>query len=729
MNPNFIKLKTVIRKSVFLAGVGFVSILGQVVILRELSEAFFGIELIYILSLGAWLLGTAIGAVIGKKSSFPNRRNIKNLFFLFALILPADILFIRGIRKIFGAVPGAFMPFTEQILGLLAALIPLSIITGLLFQWTAKLFISEKETLAKAYSFESAGGVIGGLTSTLLLSAGLQNFTLALLCSSVSMSIFFYASSNKLKFTFKISLIVAALIFIVLFASSRSIDRWMTSWNYEGAAESLDTPYNRITITSAAGQYCVFEDGALCYESEGVSAEEFVQLSTLQTNRLNSVLVLGGGFHGIIFELLKLPVDKINYVEINRPMTKLLMDYLPAEIYNSLLNKKVKITYDDPRKYLNNKKLFDVILINMPEPTSAQTNRFYTKEFFSECSMNLAPKGIAAFKIQSSENLWTSALQNRNSSIYNALKISFKNIIVLPGTRNIFIASNDSLTGDTKVLIDRFNSRQVSAKLVSPPYISYIYSNDRFAEIQNILSTNGTEANSDFKPACYGLTISIWLSKFFPQLNSSTGVFSSAAKSLMLIAIAAVLILLIYLKGKYVKAKRAALVFGAGFIGMVMETLLLILYQTKNGILYRDIGALLMMFMLGLSLGAFAVDNLFISERNIKPTLAGRILILIFFAANLGAYFLEGSEYFSGIIPIGFALLLDGFFVSGIFAYASLNKIENQAEQVKPLYSADLIGGCVGSVASSLFLIPVLGLPATLLILAALTLYLMSFLA
>ena len=52
---------------VLLLAVGFVSILAQVVLLRELSVAFYGIELIYILAIGVWLLCTAAGAAIGRQ--------------------------------------------------------------------------------------------------------------------------------------------------------------------------------------------------------------------------------------------------------------------------------------------------------------------------------------------------------------------------------------------------------------------------------------------------------------------------------------------------------------------------------------------------------------------------------------------------------------------------------------------------------------------------------------
>ena len=49
----------------WLLAVGLVTILGQVVLLRELNVAFYGSELIYILAMGMWLLWTAVGAALG----------------------------------------------------------------------------------------------------------------------------------------------------------------------------------------------------------------------------------------------------------------------------------------------------------------------------------------------------------------------------------------------------------------------------------------------------------------------------------------------------------------------------------------------------------------------------------------------------------------------------------------------------------------------------------------
>jgi len=62
--------------------VGLISILGQVVLLRELTVAFYGVELIYTLALGVWLLCSACGALIAQRIKNPSLFRINLLFFL-----------------------------------------------------------------------------------------------------------------------------------------------------------------------------------------------------------------------------------------------------------------------------------------------------------------------------------------------------------------------------------------------------------------------------------------------------------------------------------------------------------------------------------------------------------------------------------------------------------------------------------------------------------------------
>ena len=143
---------------------------------------------------------------------------------------------------------------------------------------------------------------------------------------------------------------------------------------------------------------------------------------------------------------------------------------------------------------------------------------------------------------------------------------------------------------------------------------------------------------------------------------------------------------------------------------------MIILYQTKNGILYRDIGLLLMMFMLGLSIGAIIVHRLFKIKKIINYKLVGYILIITFTFMIFLIYLLTKYNLLHNLLTVSIFLLLTGIFVAGIFAFASLYNTNNQIEQVKPLYSIDLIGGSFGAIVASFIFIPVFGILSTSLI-------------
>jgi len=90
------------------------------------------------------------------------------------------------------------------------------------------------------------------------------------------------------------------------------------------------------------------------------------------------------------------------------------------------------------------------------------------------------------------------------------------------------------------------------------------------------------------------------------------------------------------------------------------------------------------------------------------------VLLLVAFClvcATTGA--MIALSVHAGILPIAFLLAAAGFLVAGIFAYASLHNIDDQKKIVSPLYAADLIGGCLGSLLGSLVFIPLAGMDIT----------------
>ena len=690
---------------------GLVSILGQVALLRELGVASYGIELILILAMSVWMLGTGIGALVGKFIKSEYSHAIPLGWLAGAILFPLELLFVRSLRIIFGGVPGSFLPFGPQMLGILITALPPGLLMGLLFQQCARKSTAAGGTLASAYAIESMGSVIGGILSALLLYWNFSNLGAiigcGLLCAGSGVK-----DKDKAKVkaktrggSFFILTLALTLAFIFCLTDLRSIDLGLTRWSHPNLVDSRDSPYGRVTITKLEGQYSIFENDALSFETEGTTAEEFAHLTALQRPAPKTVLILGGGIDGTALEILKYRPKSVVYVELNRAVIELAFKYFPDSLTTPLKSQPVSLSFSDPRRYLLGAPRFDLILVGMPEPASLQANRFYTQEFFSLCAQHLEPSGVLGFRQPSAENYWTPALLTRNASIYGALKTAFADAVVLPGTMNIFIASNASLPHDPESIISNFDALQLKTRLISPAYIRYLYTNDRFFWINRTLHETQAPVNSDDRPICFRWTVLIWLSKFFPRLFYGLDKWIVGALAVLLLSIFAVVF--VSLKARSDIPRKVVSVGLAGFAGMALETALIFHYQTKCGALFRDLGLLITLFMAGLALGAAMVNR----ARSLKVV---RIIVVGMPLAVLLIYAGLKSEVIGGLIPVGTALTFAGFFVAAVISHASRAGISEPVRIISPLYAADLIGGCIGGIVGSLWLIPEVGITLTM---------------
>jgi spermidine synthase len=707
--------------------VGFISILGQTVLLRELNVALYGVDLIYLLALGTWLLWSAAGSMVSRRRWHPSPDLIGRLLILFSILLILDVAFVRSIRLLFSAVPGAFLPFHLQILSMSISLLPIGLLSGLLFQKTAAMYLAEQHSLARAYAVESVGGLVGGLWATVSLKLGMQNLAVAILCSLAAVAATLFSSrKERARLRPAIPVLTCCLLLAVL-AKSNVLDGAMTAWTHPQLVESRDSPYSRVTITRSGDQVSVFENDALSFETEGTAAEEFVHLAALQNPDPERVLLLGGGIEGGVKEILQHRPMLVDYVELNAVLLAMVRPYLSPDVKKALNAEGVTVKTDDPRRFLDAAQEYDLILAGMPEPTSGQANRYYTAEFFRQCARRLPRAGVLAFRIPSAENLWTPQLTRRNASIYWALKTAFADVVVLPGVSNLYLASAAPLPRDPEILVARFDSRGIRSRIVSGPYIRYLYRNDRFTQVARTLGENRLNANTDEQPVCYQYTAVLWLSKFFPRLAMlDLSLLWPADEGFpRILWVPALLLLALFLAGRSRTLIRRVLLAGvAGFIGMALETLLILHYQVKSGVLYQDIGALLMCFMAGLALGAFAVDkHSTLPFRGLRTLRSwGAFLLAGFVLLSLVIGYRVRAGSMGGQAETAILLSFTGFLVAGVFAFASLHEVKDQRVVIAPLYCADLIGGCVGCLASSLILIPLAGLSFTALLMSPLSL-------
>jgi len=398
------------------AVLGAISLLGQVVLLRELTVAFYGSELVILLGVGLWLLGTGAGAACGHWGSRARSGALALGLPAFALLLPLLLVFARASRLLLGGVLGAYFDFPTQLLLMLAIMLPCALLCGWMFAQAARWATERGRTLAAAYAAECAGGLLGGAAATGLLALGVGNLDQALACGALAAATALSFPKGRVAAALGIVLLGIGLVFSAL------LEHTTTAWNHPDLLRSRDTPYGRVSVERRGEQLVVFVDDALAWENEGTAAEEFVQLTALQVPVPQRVLVLGGGAAGLVLEARRLRPTQLVYVESDRALLQLLRA-LPNDLGlgPSGEGPAPEVLVADPRRTLRSVHGFDLILVGAPEPSSGRDNRFYTREFFKSCAQALAPGGVVALRLSGGQNVWTPMRLGQIAGIQRAL--------------------------------------------------------------------------------------------------------------------------------------------------------------------------------------------------------------------------------------------------------------------------------------------------------------------
>jgi hypothetical protein len=396
---------------------------------------------------------------------------------------------------------------------------------------------------------------------------------------------------------------------------------------------------------------------------------------------------------------------------MDRRAVDLVSAFLPEGDRAALRDARVERYFLDPRRFLEGAGSYDLILSAAPAPGSGESNRLFTREFFSLCGEHLTAEGVLALRLPSSENQWTKTLASRNASVFGALRAVFPQTLVLPGTSDLVLASPRPLVRDPRILAERWHARRIPARLVSPEYITYLLTNDRVASAESVLARTRAPQNTDARPACYPFTMLLWLSKFFPALGNV-----SLSGTLPWYGVALIPFLL---AGTAVPARRrntlrrVLFVGSAGFAGMLLEGALLLAYQARRGALYQDLGLLLTCFMGGLCLGAWGMGCWWRRKES------GLAIALCTSSLGAGCAWAVQTGGASGRMGTGLLLAAAGACVGAAFAWAgdrgqaNLPDPSDPSQRVAPLYAADLWGGCLGALLGSLVFLPFAGLAAS----------------
>jgi spermidine synthase len=748
-----------------LAAVGFTSIIAQILLMRELVATFYGNELLLGLVFMAWLAWVAVGSW-GLARLAARRQSGIGTFaagLVFAgTLLPAQMALVRDVRVLLGVTPGAFVEFGPMVAAVILIPAPLCLLIGFLFTLGTRLTVEEGGAASQAYVWESAGAVLGGALFSFLLVRWLNPFQAALLVGAVTLAVaidlLIGGHKNRVSlrnpvFNPCLRLLISLLLFAVLAASALPLGDFLhhatLRWQWSDLAFAADSPYGRLTIQARDGQRVFFENGLLAFETQGTFPEEVVHFPLLAHPDPHSVLLIGGGVAGDLREILKHPVASVTYVELDPLLIEAARAYLPPEDVAVLRDPRVRLVLTDGRLYVKAAEKahrtsdgltspFDVVILDLPEPATGALNRFYTREFFAEVQGILNPGGVFALGLPSAENYWSPELARRNGSVYHTLRAVFPEVLVLPGEHNFFLASEVPLEADPSVLAGRLTERAIETRWVTPDYIQYVFTTDRFAEVgRELEATAGVRLNADLTPICYYYDLALWLSRFYPNLRQAFPPGGPTAESANLINLGWVAVplalgvaLVRWRRGWAIPIAIAAI----GLAGMMLEVVILFAFQVLHGTIYAEVSLVMTAFMAGLALGSAAGNWLLAwceDERRKTKDDGSPALVLRLLSDERGArralvVLLAAIVVYSGLFPLVISMtvpaptlifpllaLLAGALTGMAFPLAVALIRGNVARGVGMLYGADLVGGCLGALLGAVLFIPLLGISQT----------------
>lgn len=648
---------------------GIISIISQVVIVRELMTAFFGNELFIGIILGIWLLGTGLGSLLAPKvlRKIKTKKACFSLQFLAFLSLPLLIILIRffiGTTLLPGEVPS----FYQSLLFSFLTLFPFCFLLGALFSLGGKVWTRPNLAflISRAYFLETIGFAIGGLVFN-----------------------FFLISST--------------------FPLSESLNNHILKFRYPNLIEAVNSRYGNIAITKIGDQYNFYESGSFIgAHEEKESSEYFVHtIFAFQAKPVN-VLLIGGGLNGPLFEILKYKsIKRVDYIELDPKLVEIQAKYLPAYLAKVPKDAKIKIHFLDGRKFLKEtSKTYDLIIFNLPNPSTALLNRFYTQECFQEAKRLLTNNGILAFTLDVPVDYLSEEAKSLVSSIDKTIKSVFSHILFLPEETNIlFFASQVVFPSEKELLL-----QDIPTEYFSPQYLSYRLSSDQISQLKTLLAKTKATINTDFSPTAYFYQTAFWQTTQSFQLAK---ILKRTEKiNWMLFALLA-LLFLFFLK---IKLSSPILSMGlASFTLMTIEVLIIFLFQSKLGYLFSKIALIFTTILFSMGIGNLMGTRMKDPKKGLILIKVLIILYLLFFFPIIKNFSQEPMFYLLGG--------LIGILVGAVFPLT--NKIYlKKAEKVGVLYSSDLFGAFFGAILPSFFFIPLFGTQKTILLLIAFNLLL-----
>jgi spermidine synthase len=675
---------------------GVSSIVTQLTLMREFLSVLAGNEMIFGIILGNWLLLAGLGAWLGRTTS-----RLKNP--LWVLLVAQIAISVGPIASVFALrtlrnvvfIRGEAIGVTPAVLSCFVLLAPYCLITGYLLILSCRILTSDKTSagIGRVYFLDSIGEIVGGVLFSFVLIHLLKDHFGILYVPAVLNLLLAGCVAAMLRPRIPAWALVALGAIAIGGAWSGNLDGISTQIQYapQRVVYRGNSPYGSLVVTESSGQHTFIQNGLPLLSTHNIiSAEESVHYAMAQRPKARRVLLISGGVAGSAREILKYPNAQVDYVELDPLILEVSRKYLPA----SLDDPRIRTFNTDGRMFVRQAAgEYDVVIVNVPDPSTSQLNRFYTVEFFGEVKRALAPRGVLCISMGQYRNYLSKELAQLIGTAHRTLETVFSESLIVPAGRTFLLASDGELTMD---IAERIEAAGISNQYVNANYLTGILTADRIADVRRAISPDAP-VNRDLHPVGYYYHLQYWLSRFKYQ--------TGALEAVLLI------ILLIYV----IRLRAVPLaIFTTGFSVASLEIVLLLGFQILQGSLYHNIGLIVTMFMLGLSLGSLAMNRMLnhwtargLAKLEFALAIyAGLLPVMLTALAGIADPQLMST---CSQIAVPCATLILGLLAGMEFPLAGKANFSGLAPTASRLYTADLVGAALGALLVSTLLIPLIG--------------------
>lgn len=727
-------------------GLGLTEALAQVLLLRELLVGFRGNELSLGISLAAWLLWVALGSAAGGRLLRPRTAQrvtsgawAAALSILLLGTLPlAAIWFARDLRAIFGIAWGEFIPVSRLVHATAFLIAPVGFVAGMAFPIICRAAEARAGVSpGRVYLAESLGFLVGG-AATFATADIITPFAGAVVTAVVAAAFALVAAWDSRAGRYAVACWAALAAAALVLGAPARLERGSLRNLYpqQHIVASRYSRYGSWVALAHGEQVSFYHNGALAFTAPDViAAETLAHLALLQHPRPRRVLLLGGGMDGTAAELLKYPRLRLDYVELDPAVVALAHAVgkgAQLDFEQVMSNPRLRFSRCDGRLFVKRAAAagadYDVIIVNLPEPATALLNRFYTIEFFTEAKRALSPQGVLCVGLPSAENYIGPEMQALHGSIYHSLRRIFGEVVITPGEHSYFFASASGSfpTADAAELARRWQRRRVPTRYFGPYYLEAILLPGRVEFVRQSCESAPRAINRDFRPVGYFYNVAV--------VGLAEGVLAPGAVTRMRRLALPLLVLVglalfgvpFMLSRRGERLHRGAVIGGvaaAGLAGMTLEVCLLFAFQVLRGHIYSQVGVLVAVFMAGVAAGTWIEGRALAAQRRpqrrwLAWLIAGAAVTAI---TPLLLSILQVSAAASGWLSaavIAALIAAGGAMVGALFPLA-VRMLGESAKAAGAVYAADVAGAAVGAFAAAVVVLPLVGLPGTCWIAAA----------